>query len=222
MNDGVTPMLSGSGCEAGASAMLLGDGPGAADGLSPEHRVGPNAIIQTRIALIGACGADHARNLFAVAGLAPWFDAPPDGMVSAQAVHRLNMTLLAHLDGKTFEAVMAEAGARTGRYILENRIPAPARLLLQCLPAGLAARALLRAIRTNAWTFAGKARVAVTPGHPALIEIRSNPLPAPGCPWHRAVFVTLFSTLLGKPVRVDHRTGFDGGPLDRFSVYWKC
>jgi bacteriochlorophyll 4-vinyl reductase len=73
--------------------------------------------------------------------------------------------------------------------------------------------ALLKAIRANAWTFAGSTPVSVTPGHPAIIEITGNPLPMPGCPWHRAVFETLFTVLLGKPVRVDvsHQFGWRGG-----------
>ncbi|MCC0034136.1 MAG: bacteriochlorophyll 4-vinyl reductase [Hoeflea sp.] len=227
MSNGVGPLLSEGSSRHDMKAMLsrLADNAvghsvaGASE--NAGHRVGPNAIIQTRIALVDACGADLARHLFAVARLAAWFETPPENMVSAEAVHRLNMTLLAHLDGMAFESVMADAGARTGRYILQNRIPAPARYLLQCLPAGLAARALLKAIRANAWTFAGNARVAVTPGHPAIIEISANPISVPGCPWHRAVFATLFARLLGKPVRVDHRAGFDGGPLDRFMISWK-
>lgn len=227
MSDAVGPLLSDGACRHGVERVFAGKGENAvgqfAAGASESagHLVGPNAIIQTRIALVQACGADLARHLFAVAGLAAWFEAPPENMVAADAVHRLNMTLLEHLDGTVFEAVMADAGARTGRYILENRIPAPARFLLQCLPARLAARALLKAIRANAWTFAGKAHVAVTPDHPAIIEISSNPLPAPGCPWHRAVFATLFEALLGKQVRVEHRSSSDGQPLDRFSVFWK-
>jgi hypothetical protein len=103
---------------------------------------------------------------------------------------------------------------------LENRIPRPVRRLLQNLPAWLAARALLKAIRAHAWTFAGNARVSIAPGHPAIIEIRSNPIAVPGCPWHRGVFETLFSGILGKPVHVDHSTLFDGQSCDRFMVRW--
>jgi divinyl protochlorophyllide a 8-vinyl-reductase len=108
------------------------------------------------------------------AGIADWFDALPGEMVPAEAVHRLNMALLASLDGEAFDALMADAGARTGRYILKNRIPGAARALLKLLPAALASRALLKAIRANAWTFAGNAEVSVTPGHPAIIEIRQS------------------------------------------------
>jgi hypothetical protein len=68
--------------------------------------------------------------------------------------------------------------------------------------------------------FAGNARVSIAPGHPAIIEIRSNPIAVPGCPWHRGVFETLFSGILGKPVHVDHSTLFDGQSCDRFMVRW--
>jgi divinyl protochlorophyllide a 8-vinyl-reductase len=183
--------------------------------------VGPNAIIQTRAALIDALGAGRARRLFMDAGIGDWFDAPPDRMVPAEKVHRLNSSLLADLDGQIFETVMQDAGWRTGRYILENRIPGPAKTFLKLLPAALAARALLKAIRANSWTFAGKADVRVAPGHPATIEIRGNPLPMPGCPWHAAVFETLFSTLLVRPVFVSHRIIVAGTRLDRFEVRWR-
>jgi bacteriochlorophyll 4-vinyl reductase len=149
-----------------------------------------------------------------------WFDLPPDSMVSAEPVNRLNMTLFRQLESPVFEMLMADAGVRTGRYILENRIPRPVRRLLQNLPVWLAARALLKAIRAHAWTFAGNARVSIAPGHPAIIEIRSNPIAVPGCPWHRGVFEMLFSGILGKPVHVDHSTLFDGQSCDRFMVRW--
>jgi divinyl protochlorophyllide a 8-vinyl-reductase len=221
MNDGVTPMLSGAGRQAGVREALVCEGQGGSNGASTGHRVGPNAIIQTRAALIDAFDAGRARRVFADAGIADWFDALPGEMVPAEAVHRLNMALLASLDGEAFEALMADAGARTGRYILQNRIPGAARAVLKLMPAALASRALLKAIRANAWTFAGNAEVSVTPGHPAMIEIAGNPLPMPGCPWHRAVFETLFATLLGKPVRVDHQLGLRGGRLDRFTLRWR-
>lgn len=226
MSDAVSPVLFRA-AERPASPAV---GPGMGEealGLSTDaspphavHKVGPNAMIQTRLALIDICGAEHARALFSEAGLIDWFDLPPDSMVSAEPVNRLNMTLFQQLDRPVFEMLMADAGARTGRYILENRIPVPARLLLQRLPAWLAARALLKAIRAHAWTFAGNARVAVMPGHPAIIEIRENPITVPGCPWHRGVFEMLFSRVLGKPVHVDHSILFDGRSCDRFMVRW--
>ena len=79
-----------------------------------------------------------------------------------------NGALLASLDRKTFETVTRQAGRRTGHYILENRISGPARTFLKLLPTSLAARALLKAIKANFWTFARKAEVRVTPGHPAI------------------------------------------------------
>ena len=217
--------MSGSGIsQALLNAARPGNGAGARHpGGAPSdgNLVGPNAIIQTRAALVDAYGAGRARRIFRDAGLGDWFDAPPDRMVPADKVHRLNSELLACLDGEAFEALMRDAGRRTGRYILDNRIPAPARTLLGLLPAGLAARALLKAIRANAWTFAGTAEVRVTPGHPAFIEISANPLPMPGCPWHAAVFETLFAALLRRPVRVSHRLAAIPTRLDRFELRWR-
>ncbi|MDZ7599889.1 MAG: bacteriochlorophyll 4-vinyl reductase [Hoeflea sp.] len=203
---------------AGAAAETS-DLPGGAP--SDGNLVGPNAILQTRAALVDAYGAGRGRRIFRDAGLEAWFDTPPDRMVPADRVHRLNSHLLAVLDGEAFEALMQDAGRRTGRYILENRIPAPARTLLGLLPPGLAARALLKAIKANSWTFAGTAEVRITPGHPAIIEICANPLPMPGCPWHAAVFQTLFAALLKRPVVVSHRLAAAETRLDRFEVRWR-
>jgi divinyl protochlorophyllide a 8-vinyl-reductase len=226
MSDAVSPVLFRAADRPGPAAVGPGMGEEAlglntdAPSPHPVHKVGPNAVIQTRLALIDICGAGHARALFSEAGLVDWFDLPPDSMVSAEPVNRLNMTLFRQLESPVFEMLMADAGVRTGRYILENRIHRPVRRLMQNLPAWLAARALLKAIRAHAWTFAGNARVSIAPGHPAIIEIRSNPIAVPGCPWHRGVFETLFSGILGKPVHVDHSTLFDGQSCDRFMVRW--
>ena len=213
MSGGVADALLRAARPAGSVPVAVEDGPSG-------DRVGPNAVIQTRAALIEAQGSDRARSLFTDASLGHWFETPPDRMVPADKVHRLNSVLLAAFDGQSFEAVMRDAGRRTGRYILENRIPGPARLLLKMLPARLAVRVLLKAIRSNSWTFAGRAEVRVTPGNPAIIEIAGNPLPMPGCPWHAAVFETLFSALLSRPVRVGHRLLSGDLRQDRFELCW--
>lgn len=185
------------------------------------NTVGPNAVIQTRAALADAYGDPVARRLFGYAGLETWFDRPPERMVEAAKVHHLNMALLAGLGGDAFDAVMADAGRRTGRYILANRIPPPARILLPWLPARIASRVLLGAIVANSWTFAGKAAVRARPGFPAILEIAGNPLPMPGCAWHRSVFETLFSALLGKGVRAEHCNAGPQSRLDIFILRWK-
>jgi divinyl protochlorophyllide a 8-vinyl-reductase len=186
-----------------------------------ENTVGPNAVIQIRSALVDSYGGPVARRLFGYAGLEAWFDRPPDKMVEADKVHRLNMALFAALGGDAFDTVMAEAGRRTGCYILENRIPRVARAVLRLLPARLAARILLRAIVANSWTFAGGATVTATPGHPAVIEIRENPLSMPGCAWHCAVFETLFSAMLRRPVQVRYQACVGEPGPDAFRLVWK-
>jgi divinyl protochlorophyllide a 8-vinyl-reductase len=189
---------------------------------SAPNTVGPNAVIQTRSALVDAHGDPAARRLFGYAGLETWFDRPPGKMVEAETVHRLNMALLAALGGDAFDAVMTDAGRRTGRYILENRIPRVARGVLSLLPASLAARLLLRAIVANSWTFAGGAIVTATSGHPAIIAIHDNPLSMPGCAWHCAVFETLFSRLLRRPVQVCCESCPGDPGRDMFRLLWKA
>ena len=106
-------------------------------------------------------------------------------------------------------ATLAEAGRRTADYILANRIPGPAQALLKILPAGPAARILVRAIGANAWTFAGSSRfeAAVTGGQ-AVFTLKGNPLCAgetaaePVCVWHAAVFQRLFQVLVSRRTRV--------------------
>jgi bacteriochlorophyll 4-vinyl reductase len=189
MSDAVSPVLFRAADRPGPAAVGPGMGEEAlglntdAPSPHPVHKVGPNAVIQTRLALIDICGAGHARALFSEAGLVDWFDLPPDSMVSAEPVNRLNMTLFRQLESPVFEMLMADAGVRTGRYILENRIPRPVRRLLQNLPVWLAARALLKAIRAHAWTFAempASLLHRVTPQSSRSAQIRSPSPAAPG------------------------------------------
>ncbi len=146
MSDAVSPVLFRAADRPGPAAVGPGMGEEALelsmDAPSPHavHKVGPNAVIQTRLALIDICGAKRARALFAHAGVIDWFDLPPDSMVPAEPVNRLNMTLFQQLDRPVFEMLMADAGTRTGHYILDNRIPRPVRKLLENLPAWLAAQ----------------------------------------------------------------------------------
>jgi len=184
-----------------------------------DGRVGPNAILQSRAALEALGGADLAGQVFAEAGLAAMLGAPPAGMVAeadAAALHRAIVRVLPP-DGAL--AVARDAGTRTGRYILAHRIPAPVRALLRVLPGPLSSRLLLMAIERHAWTFAGTGRVRARPGRPMVIEIAGNPLATPGCPWHVAVFETLFRALVAPGARVTHpECGARGGALCRFEI----
>lgn len=167
-----------------------------------EGRIGPNAVIQVAAALRAAGGDPVARRVFADAGLERLLDKPPTGMVEERLVARLHRTLFASFPPETAAELADTAGMRTGDYILANRIPAPAQWLLRILPAPLAARLLLEAIRRNAWTFAGSGAVTVHAGRPAAIEIERNPICTPGCRWHCGVFRRLFEVLVSPKVSV--------------------
>ena len=185
------------------------------------HRVGPNAIIQTRAALRDACDAETCAAIFRDAGLVRWFETDPGDMVPADSVNALNRAIALALDAGTAEAVMREAGRRTGDYILANRIPKLAQRLLRLMPGPLARRMLLKAIAKNAWTFAGSADIRTGPD---FIEIIGNPVCLgrqgfDACGWHEAVLERLFRALADKrAVLIETRCTGRGDPSCRFEV----
>lgn len=169
-----------------------------------EARVGPNAILQTMEALTDVGGADLTRRIFGSAGLLPLLESPPEDMVPETWAFDLHRTIATELPEGDAARVAVDAGRRTGRYILENRIPAVARKVLRILPAPAAGPILLRAIERHAWTFAGSAEVSIETGTPMYFFIYDNPLAIPGCSWHCAVFETLFRVLVSPHTRITH------------------
>jgi divinyl protochlorophyllide a 8-vinyl-reductase len=120
-------------------------------------RIGPNAV--TRLAeSLRAAGYD-ARSLFLAAGVAHAHDQPPTQMTPETDVITLYATLGGELGTEGGARIAADAGRRTGNYLLAHRIPRAVQALLRPLPARLAGPILLRAIQRNAWTFAGRGTV---------------------------------------------------------------
>lgn len=160
-------------------------------------RIGPNAVLQLLPVVEERLGAARVRPLLMAAGLA----APPDGtaMIPQGEAVRLHRAVRA-AEPVLWPALLAEAGARTADYILANRIPAPARMLLRLLPARPAARLLSAAIARHAWTFAGTGRFRAV--DPWAFEIADNPFVQgetsahPVCVWHAAVFEGLYHALV--------------------------
>jgi len=165
-------------------------------------RIGPNAIVRTAEALSASRGDDTCRRIFARAGLEPYLVAPPTTMVAEGDVVALHRAVRAELDAAAADAVMADAGARTARYLLAHRIPAPAQALLRALPARVASRLLLGLIARHAWTFAGSAELGIVHGRPARVVFHNSPLArvptgaAPVCGFYVATFETLFRQLV--------------------------
>ncbi|WP_349368067.1 bacteriochlorophyll 4-vinyl reductase [Salinarimonas sp.] len=170
-------------------------------------RIGPNAVIQMREVMIEELGRREAGRLLAQAGLSAYVFEPPAEMVDEAEVAALHQTLRTTL-GETRAGAMAfEAGLRTGRYLLANRIPAPARAVLTLLPAPLASRVLLQAVAKHSWTFAGSGRFEVLSTNPALVRItdcalvRGLSLRQPGCAFYTGTFEALFRALVHRDAR---------------------
>ncbi len=183
--------------------------------------VGPNAVTQLRDAIQRRCGAKTRHHFFRVAGCEKWENIALDRMIPETIPGALFSSLHLFFRADVADDLAAEAGLGTADYVMANRIPKPARLLLGLLPAPLAARLLLKAIEKHAWTFAGSGRCRVIPGRPAVIKIADNPLKMPGCVWHVAVFRRLFQTFVSPAAAVQQgHTLQDGTHICRFEIEW--
>lgn len=174
----------------------------------PPARIGPNAIIQTGQALSALYGSGVARLIFEAAGLGRYIGVLPTTMIEEREPVALFAAIQATLPPAEADRALAEAGHRTGQYILENRIPPIARHILPKLPVGVSSRLLVSAIARHAWTFAGsgrfEGRVTGWKRPVVTLVIAANPLATAGCPWHGAVFQRLFASLCGDGASVRH------------------
>lgn len=165
-------------------------------------RIGPNAVIRLEEAL-RAAAVDPAP-IFARGDVAGYLRTPPDRMVPEAEVSRLYGALHALVPTPAACRIADDAGMRTGRYLLERRIPKPAQALLRLLPAALAARALLALVSRHSWTFAGSATLTITPGNPVHIRFDGSPLcrevraDVPVCDFYCGTFRCLFRALVSE------------------------
>jgi divinyl protochlorophyllide a 8-vinyl-reductase len=216
--------------------------------VSPEAdgRIGPNAVTRLAEALDELHGPPATDAVFGAAGLLRYRRAPPAAMVDEAVVTSLHAALRDVLTPVDAAAVARRAGALTGDYLLAHRIPAPVRALLRALPAPWAARLLVRAMASHAWTFAGSgafSSVTVSgrlapgaktspqhdePGRARLeLAVRSCPLcrgasaPAPLCDYFASTFERLFAALVSRSARVHESTcQATGASACRFEVRW--
>jgi divinyl protochlorophyllide a 8-vinyl-reductase len=188
------------------------------DARSQAGLVGPNAVIQLAAALAGESGEARER-VFARAGFSRLLKRPPDAMVDETIPARLFDALWRELPGGQASRIAHDAGRRTGTYVLENRIPKFARVLLRVLPGRISAPLLLKAIERNAWTFAGSGFCRVEVGKKPVVTIAQNPITMPGCVWHAGVFEVLFGSLVSETSQVRHSEYIaDGVPVSRFEI----
>lgn len=215
--------------------------------MSPEAegRIGPNAVTRLAEALDELHGPHATDTLFGAAGLLRYRQVPPSAMVDEALVTTLHAVLRRTLVAPDAAAVSRRAGTLTGDYLLAHRIPAPVRVLLRALPAPWAARLLVRAMASHAWTFAGSGAFSSTaasgrpgpgrsappdagPGRPRIVlAVRNCPLcrgasaPAPVCDYFAATFERLFVSLVSRSAQVHETTcQATGASACRFEVRW--
>lgn len=171
-------------------------------------RVGPNAVIRVAEALKEARGSDAVARVFRTAGLEHYLETLPSEMVDELEVTRLQAALREQLGLDVARPVSHDAGLRTGDYLLANRIPRPVQRLLVILPARLASRVLISAIRRNAWTFVGSGVFDGKPGRPTRLTVKDGPIcrgasaDEPLCDFYAGSFERLFSRLVHPNARV--------------------
>jgi divinyl protochlorophyllide a 8-vinyl-reductase len=192
-----------------------------ADGVSkPSARIGPNAIIQMGAVVGDRFGEDARREIFRSAGLTRYLEALPDVMVDEAEVIALHRALRAVASAELCRAVSWEAGLLTGDYILANRIPKPAQVVLKFLPRRLAAKSLTAAIAKHSWTFAGSGVFRAISTNPLVLQIAESPLcrgehaADPICDYYSGTFTRLYRSLVDARITIIETAcgAVDGGP----------
>jgi divinyl protochlorophyllide a 8-vinyl-reductase len=178
-------------------------------------------------ALCAELGSAPTAALFGRAGIEVYLRDPPQHMVDETQVTRLHAVLNAQLAPDQARRIGRDAGARTGTYLLENRIPRPVQRLLRILPAPLASRLLVAAIGRHAWTFAGTARFRAHGARPVWFRLDACPLcrgavaSTPCCDFYAGCFERLFRALVAPTARVTETAcAAAGAPACRFEVLW--
>jgi divinyl protochlorophyllide a 8-vinyl-reductase len=183
-------------------------------------RIGPNAIIQLSAAVMARLGGEARDGLFRRAGLQRYLRAMPEHMVDEAEVIGLHRALRASVTPDVARELFYEAGLLTGDYILANRIPKAAQVVLKLLPRGLAARALTAAIGKHSWTFAGSGTFRAVSTGPLVLEIANSPLcrgeasDTPLCDYYAGTFTRLYRTLAdpATDIRETSCGAVQGGP----------
>lgn len=188
----------------------------------PGGRIGPNAITQLLPVLERAGGRELRDRLLVKAGILRLPDMA--GLVDEAPAARLHQAMRAEVPDLA-PALAWAAGEGTADYILANRIPRGAQIVLRLLPGRLAAPILARAIARNAWTFAGSGRFEVISTHPPVFALVDNPVvrgeaaDRPLCDWHAAVFERLFRRLADDRLRARETACCAmGAPACRFEI----
>jgi divinyl protochlorophyllide a 8-vinyl-reductase len=170
--------------------------------------IGPNAITRVIEALRMFEGELCLRRIFRAAGLEDYLARPPTEMVAECEVSRLHIALHEVIGKDRARAVARMAGHLTADYLLDHRIPRPAKLALRCSPARLSDRLLAKAIAGNAWTFVGTGTFSARHGASTVFTIRNCPIcrgqhaSQPYCDFYAGTFERLYGRLVRRRTKV--------------------
>lgn len=168
------------------------------------YRIGPNSVTQLEAACDQVLGREDTVYLFTAAGLCDYLQTPPVKMIPEEHPARLFSALYRLYPRTTADKIARLAGQRTADYVIENRIPALVAKILRWMPANLAGKGLLSAIKKNSWTFAGSGDCVTRPNDTPNLKILNNPLHMPGSAWHVGVFERMFRRLVCAHATVDY------------------
>lgn len=192
----------------------------------PTARIGPNAIIQVAHVLRDRVGVAHAaRLLYDSTGYA--LGALPSAMVDEREAQALARAVMEELGLPSGTTILREAGHRTGDYLLAHRIPRPAQWIMRIAPRTLGLAILLKAMRANAWTFAGSGAFGVqrVEGEVQLTfhgcaMCRDMHEAGPVCDFYAGTFERLIRVLVSPRARViEVECEATGGHCCRFEVH---
>lgn len=137
-----------------------------------EARIGPNAILQTLLAMRDLESPALELEAQVRAGLS--LPLAP-GMVPEALFVSLLAAVRSMIPPARAEAVLRRAGKTTADYVRQNRVPAPFRSLLGTLPPRISEPLLLKAFQKHAWTFAGGGRFEVQGAFPGVLRLFDAP-----------------------------------------------
>jgi divinyl protochlorophyllide a 8-vinyl-reductase len=189
-------------------------------------RIGPNTIIQVAGVLRDRLSPSFAEAILRDATPYSMTSMPSD-MVDEREAQAVVQALVKRVGAVTATPVLREAGYRTGDYLLANRIPGFAQLIIRLAPRRIGLAILLKAMAANAWTFAGS-------GHFHIVKARRTPElvfgdcamcrdmheDQPMCDFYAGTFERLIAELVAPDVRVTEvECMAQGGTVCRFQLH---
>jgi divinyl protochlorophyllide a 8-vinyl-reductase len=178
--------------------------PAVAVALEQGNRIGPNAIVQTALAVASRFGRPAADEVLAASGTGYTLEHLPEAMIPEAAFRALAEAVIERFGQAEAESILRDAGYLTAEYVLANRIPAAAQRIIRATRRAIGPWLLLRAIGANAGTFgeSGTFGFDTRPATRVRIANRflssNRPAAAAICRYNQGAFRRLFESLIDR------------------------